>query len=160
MLQKLQNSWSEIINIFQNPKNHVFGPKMVIFGPRTPKFGILLTNYSTKHMFLKFWKIPKNDHFWILGPFSAILRKRTLRGPRQPDFALTYTIFFRTYFWVFGISRNYMKKEKFWCRLEQNRVTGGRVARVFMKSPKIDPKFKNGHFWWLFENSKNMSFLP
>ena len=39
---------------------------MIIFGPRTQKFGILVTNYSTKHMFFEFLK---NDCFWILGPF-------------------------------------------------------------------------------------------
>ena len=61
-------------------------------------------------------------------------------------------IFFRASFWVFGIFGNYMKKEKFWCRLEQNWVTGGLAARVFAQTPKMDPKFKNGRFWGFFEN--------
>ena len=75
-------------------------------------------------------------------------------GGGHPEF------FLGPIFAFFGISKNCMKKEKFWCRLEQNQVTGGPAARVFAKTPKMDPKLKNGHFWRFFENSKNMRFLP
>ena len=44
--------------------------------------------------FWNFRKIIKNGHFWISDPFSAISRKRAPRGPRWPNFALTYTKFF------------------------------------------------------------------
>ena len=81
-------------------------------------------------------------------------RELSLRGGGHPE------IFLGPIFAFFGISKNCMKKEKFWCRLEQNRVTGGRTARVFAKTPKMDPKLKKCHFWRFFENSKNMRFLP
>ena len=42
---------------------------MVIFGPRTPKFGILVTNYDTKHMFLEFLK---NSQKWLFLNFGSI----------------------------------------------------------------------------------------
>ena len=66
---------------------------------------------------------------------------------------------FRTYIWGFYVSKNYIKKEKFWCRLEQNRTTGGRVARANAKSPKTDPNFENGHFSSLFKNFWTMCFV-
>ena len=88
------------------------------------------------------------------GRWCQHIFKVVLRGGGHPE------IFLGPIFAFFGISKNCMKKEKFWCRLEQNRVTGGPAARVFAKTPKMDPKLKNGHFWRFFENSKNMRFLP
>ena len=66
---------------------------------------------------------------------------------------------FRTYIWGFYVSKNYIKKEKFRCRLEQNRTTGGRVARANAKLPKMDPNFENGHFSSLFKNNWTMCFV-
>ena len=82
-----------------------------------------------------------------------IMRYFWLRGGGHPE------IFLGPIFAFFGISKNCMKKEKFWCRLEQNRVTGGRTARVFAKTLKMDPKLKNGHFWRFFKNSQKWAFL-
>ena len=62
--KNLQIFQSEISNIFENPKNHFFGPKIHIFDPRTPKFGILVQNGVTIHMFLEFLKNVENWPFF------------------------------------------------------------------------------------------------
>ena len=58
--KNLQKFQSEISNIFENPKNQFFGPKTYIFDPRTPKFGILVQNGVTIHMFLELLKNVEN----------------------------------------------------------------------------------------------------
>ena len=57
--------------------------------------------------FWNFGKIPQNGHFWISGLLSAIMRKRAPRGPRWPDFALTYTKIF-----LFYVVSRYVKNSK------------------------------------------------
>ena len=76
-----------------------------------------------------------------------------LRGGGHPEFFQDLFLRFLAYL------KNCMKKEKVWCRLEQNRVTGGPAARDSVKSLKMDPKFQNGHFQGFFQNSKNMCFV-
>ena len=112
-------------------------------------------------MFLEFLKNPKKQPFFNLGSIFGNFAKTRTAGPPVTRFCSNLTeIFLGPIFAFFGISKNCIKKEKFWCRLEQNRVIGGPAARVFAKTPKMDPKLKNGHFWRFFENSKNMHFLP
>ena len=51
-----------------------------------------------------------------------------------------------------------MKKEKFWCKLEQNRVTGGHAVRVFAKTPKMDQKIQKWPFLGIFRKFQKHVF--
>ena len=65
----LQKSWSEISNIFWNPQKSFLYPKIHVFDPRTPKFGILVQNGVTIHIFFEFLK---NDENWPFFRFLTI----------------------------------------------------------------------------------------
>ena len=51
-----------------------------------------------------------------------------------------------------------MKKEKFWCRLEQNQVTGGPAARVFAENAENGPKFQKWPFLGIFRKFQKHEF--
>ena len=76
-----QNFQSEISNIFENPKNQFFGPKIHIFDPRTPKFGILVQNGVTIHMFLEFLKNVENWPFFQFLTIFGIFGFSRAAGP-------------------------------------------------------------------------------
>ena len=51
-----------------------------------------------------------------------------------------------------------MKKENFWCRLEQNRVTGGPAACVFAKNAENGPKTQKWPFLEIFRKFQKYAF--
>ena len=78
-----QNFQSEISKIFENPKNQFFGPKIHIFDPRTPKFGILVQNRVTIHMFLEFLNNVKNWPFFRFLTIFGIFGFPRAAGPAK-----------------------------------------------------------------------------
>ena len=69
-----QKSWFEIANISWNPQKSFLDPEIHIFDPRTPKFGILVQNGVTIHIFLEFLRNVENWPFFrfltIFGIFG------------------------------------------------------------------------------------------
>ena len=74
---------SEISSIFWNPQKSFFDPKIHIFDPRTPKFGILVQNRVTIHIFLEFLKNVENRPFFRFLNIFGIFRFSRDAGPAK-----------------------------------------------------------------------------
>ena len=79
---------------------------MAVFGPRTPKFCILVTNYSTKHMFLEFWKNLYKHQFSNFGSIFGDFPETLAAGPQVTRFCSNLRHFF------FHVVSRYAKNSK------------------------------------------------